>query len=201
VTTPAAVLAYPHQIGDALWRVEAAGIPRRELPGGVAVCGVAHGAGALAAAILGDRAAAPVRDGLDDAAGEETFVLIASYSGDDQEALDCFEEAGRRRAPRAVVTTAGRLAARAREEGVPVVGVPAGFPDPSAAIVYFTVAALEPAAPSVRSELEAAVPYLLRVTETRDLGEPSTAAERVLGERLLGDLGAASEATWQPRKP
>jgi glucose/mannose-6-phosphate isomerase len=191
MSAPPAALVYPHQIGDALWRVDAAGIPRRELPGGVAVCGVAYGAGKLAAAILGDRASAPVRDGLDDTVGDDTLVLIASYSGDDQEALDCFEEAGRRGAPRAVVTTAGQLAARARENGVPVVGVPAGFPEPSAAIVYFTVAAVASAAPSLRAELEAAVPFLLNVAETRELGEPSTASERALGERLLRDLSAS----------
>jgi glucose/mannose-6-phosphate isomerase len=133
----------PHQIGDALWRIEAAGIPRRDLPGGVAVCGVAYGAGAIAAEILGDQATAPIRDG---SPAEDSFALIASYSGDDEEALDCFEEAGRRGAPRAVICTAGRLAARARGEGVPVIGVPAGFDDPSEAIVYFVLAALECAA-------------------------------------------------------
>jgi glucose/mannose-6-phosphate isomerase len=128
----------PHQIGDALWRIEAAGIPRRDLPGGVAVCGNAYGAGAIAAEILGEPV---VRDGLP--ASADTFALVASYSGDDEEALGCFEEAGRVGAPRAVVCTAGRLAARAREEGVPVIGVPAGFDDPREALVYFVLAALE----------------------------------------------------------
>jgi glucose/mannose-6-phosphate isomerase len=145
----------PHQIGDARWRIEAAGIPRRDLPGGVAVCGVAYGAGVLAAEILGDRATAPVRDGLPDT--RETLALVASYSGDDEEALGCFEQAGRIGAPRVVVCTAGKLAARAREEGVPVIGVPAGFDDPREAIVYFVLAALECAAlagvaPSPRAE-------------------------------------------------
>jgi hypothetical protein len=183
-------LAYPHQIGDALWRIEAAGIPL-QLPRGVAVCGVAYGAGGLAAEILGDRAGGPIREGLElDAA--DALILVASYSGDDQEALDCFEEAGRHGAQRAVVTTGGQLATRAREEGAPVIGVPGGFPDPSAAIVYFTLAAVQTAAPALRPELEAAVPFLLEVAETRQLGEPSTASERVLGERLLRDLSASA---------
>jgi glucose/mannose-6-phosphate isomerase len=147
----------PHQIEDALWRIDAAGIPRRPCPGGVAVCGVAYGAGALAAEVLGDRASAPIRDG---SPREDSFALIASYSGDDEEALDCFEEAGRIGAPRAVVCTAGRLAARAREEGVPVIGVPAGFDDPSDARAYFVLAALEAAvlagvAPSLKDDLDA----------------------------------------------
>jgi glucose/mannose-6-phosphate isomerase len=202
------VRAYPHQIGDALWRIEAAGIPRRSLPGGVVVCGEAHGAGALAAAALGDRATAPVRDGLDATVGDDTLVLCASYSGDDEGALACFEEAGRRGAPRAVVCTAGRLAARAREEGVPVIGVPAGMDDPRAAIVYFVLAALESAAqagaaPSVRAEVEAAVPALIdlaamepdeaKAIDLDELSEDRTPAERTLIELLVRDLAVLAQ--------
>jgi glucose/mannose-6-phosphate isomerase len=194
------VLAYPHQIGDALWRIESAGIPRRDLPGGVAVCGPAYGAGALAAAILADRGTAPVRDGLDPEAGEHTFVLCASYSGDDEEALACFEEAGRRGAPRAAICTAGRLAARAREEGVPVIGVPAGIDDPRAAIIYFLVAALVIADPSAPAEIEVAVPALtalaelppdeLKAIDPEQLAEGKTSAERTLLLLMLRDLAA-----------
>jgi glucose/mannose-6-phosphate isomerase len=188
-------LAMPHQIGDALWRIESAGIARRACPGGVAVCGVTHGAGALAAEILGDRATAPVRDGLEPGTEEDTFVLCASYTGDDQAALDCFEEAGRRGSPRAVVGTGGKLAAQAREEGVPVIGVPSGFDDPGAAVVYFTLAALECAAlagvgPSLRAETEAAVPFLARISGTRpeELPDGGTPTERALGQLLVDRL-------------
>jgi hypothetical protein len=126
-----------------------------------------------------------------DRAGDgEPLVLCASYSGDDQEALDCFEEAGRRGTPRAVICTAGRLAARAREERVPVIGVPAGIDDPRAAIVYFTVAAVVCAEPSLRAELEAAVPALERVAEGQE-AEPQTPAERVLTDLFRRDLEAA----------
>src|SRR3954468_12978364 len=194
------VRAYPHQIGDALWRIEAAGIPQRSLPGGVAVCGVAYGAGKLAAEIFGDRATAPVRDGLDTPPVEDAFVLVASYSGDDEEALSCFDEAARIGAPRAVVCTAGALADRAREQDGRVHGTPAGIEDPRAAIVYFVLAALESAAragaaPSLKAELEAAVPTLLDLTtgQAIDLDEEGrTPAERVLGRLLLGDLDTAA---------
>jgi glucose/mannose-6-phosphate isomerase len=167
------VLAYPEQIGDALWRVEAAGVPH----GPVQVCGVAHGAGELATQIVGGRGVS----------GGERVVLCASYSGDDDEALACFEKGGRRVA----VCTAGRLAERAREEGVPVVGVPAGFEDPRAAIVYFTVAAVMVAAPQLKTELEASALTLGRLAEG---GEPQleTLSERVLGDRLRRDLEAAN---------
>jgi glucose/mannose-6-phosphate isomerase len=191
--------AYPHQIGDALWRIEAAGIPQRSLHGGVAVCGVSFGAGGVAAEILGERAQAPVRDGLDSPPADDTFVLVASYSGDDEEALSCFEAAGEIGAPRAVVCTAGQLAARARDQNVPVIGVPAGIEDPQAAIVYFVLAALEAAArsgaaPSLRGEIEGAVTTLVDLTEDQaiDLDEEGrTPAERVLGRLLLRDLAAA----------
>jgi hypothetical protein len=167
--TPEDVLAYPHQIGDALWRIESAGIPARSRR--VSVCGVAYGAEELAAAIVGDRAAP-------EGADEEPLVLCVSYSGDDEEALECFEEAGRRGARRAVICTAGALAARAREEGVPVIGVPAGIDDPPAAIVYFTVAAVYCADPSLRDELEPAAAALERVTKE--------GAKRVAGEFRSG---------------
>ena len=166
------VLAYPEQIGDALWRVEAAGVPS----GDVEVCGVAYGAGELASAIVGDRGGI----------GDERVVLCASYSGDDEEALRCFEQEGWRVA----VCTNGELATRARAHGVPVVGVPGGFADARAAIVYFAIAAVVCAAPQLRAELEAAIPTLTRLAEGKhvDLETPS---ERVLGERLLSDLAAA----------
>ena len=166
------VLAYPQQIGDALWRVEAAGVPN----GRVEVCGVAYGAGELAKAIVADRLQAT----------ERGIVLCASYSGDDAEALACFEQADRRVA----ICTAGALAARAREAGVPVIGVPAGLSEPRAAIIYFTVAAVMCEAPSLRAELEAAVPALTLLAEGGD-ADLDTPSERVLGELLLRDLASA----------
>jgi glucose/mannose-6-phosphate isomerase len=167
------VLAYPHQIGDALWRIESAGIARHTLAGGVAVCGPSGGAGALAAL-----AGAHAHDGLGFWAGPETFVLCASYTGEDPDALMCFEEAGRRGAPRAVVCTAGALAAQAREEGVPVIGVPAGLPD-RGAVVYFVLAA---AGLSLRAEAEAAVATLNR------LGKEWGSDAAALAERLRGSV-------------
>jgi glucose/mannose-6-phosphate isomerase len=150
--TVAQVLAYPHQIGDALWRIESARIRRGDA---VAVCGPSRGAGALAAL-----AGAEARDGLP--AGEGVLVLCASYSGDDEDALACFDEAGARGLPRAVVCTAGALATRAREEGVPVIGVPGGLPE-GGAIVYFLLAALWCAGSLVEAEARAAAATLERL--------------------------------------
>lgn len=185
-------LAQPHQVGDALWRIESAGISRRDLPGGVAVCGEEAIGGDLAMAALGDRATAPVRTArgfaLEPWTREDTLVLCASYSGDGEEALACFEDAGARGAPRVVVTTGGRLAARARDEGVPVVGVPAGL-EPGSAAVYVTLATLECAAlagagPSLREEVEAAVVAMERVGEANGPNAPDTAPAKATALRL-----------------
>ncbi|MDQ4047809.1 MAG: bifunctional phosphoglucose/phosphomannose isomerase [Actinomycetota bacterium] len=164
------VLAQPDQIAEALWRVEAADIPSRDLPGGLHICGMGGSAvgGDLAAAAIGRRATRPVRTVRGYAPepwlGPDTLVLCSSYSGETQETLACFEAAGRAGAPRVALTTGGPLAARAREEGVPVIGVPSGM-RPRAAVVFMTVGALECAAlcgagPALRDEIEAAAPTL-----------------------------------------
>ncbi len=158
------VLAQPAQIGDALWRVEAASIPATERSGGLLVCGMGGSAigGDLAAAAIGDRATAPLRVARGYTPGpslaSDTLVLCASYSGSTEETLACFDAVGAAGAQRVVLTTGGALAERAREAEVPVIGVPSGM-QPRAAVVYMTVAALECAAlcgagPSLKDELE-----------------------------------------------
>ena len=96
-------------------------------------------------------------------------MLCASYSGDTEETLACFEAAGAAGAPRAVATTGGALGDAARAAGVPVIGVPAGF-QPRAAVVYMTIAALECAAacgagPRLGDEVEGAAGLLRELTE------------------------------------
>jgi glucose/mannose-6-phosphate isomerase len=192
------VLAQPHQVGDALWRVESAGIPRSDLPGGLLVAGMGGSAiGAeLAAAALGARARRPIRSvrdyTLETWTGPETFVLCSSYSGDTEETLACFEDATERGCPGAVVTTGGLLAERAREEGVPVIGVPAGM-QPRAAVIYGMVAALEcaalaGAAPSSRSELEGAQPLLARLVDEWGPDAPEGSVAKSLARELQGTI-------------
>jgi len=167
------VLAQPDQLADAVWRVGSADLRKRDAPGGLVVCGMGGSAigGDLAAAALGDRATRPIRTirayGLDPWTSAEALVVCASYSGDTEETLACFEAAGIIGAHRVAVTTGGRLAAAAREEGVPVVGVPSGM-QPRAAVIYMTVAALEcaaisGAAPSLHTELDEAAGLLRRL--------------------------------------
>jgi glucose/mannose-6-phosphate isomerase len=198
------VLAQPGQIDEALRRVDAAGIERRERAGGLLVCGMGGSAigGDLAAAAIGARASRPVRTvrgySPDPWLTPDTLVLCASYSGRTEETLSCFEAAGRVGAERVVVATHGALAARAREEGVPVIGVPSGM-QPRAAVIFMTVSALEcaslcGAAPPLRNEMEGAVPVL------EGVGEDSE-AERI-AEALRGKQPViyGAEATAAPAR-
>ncbi len=192
------VLAQVLQLGDALWRVQSAGLPKRDLPGGLAVCGMGGSAigGDLALAIIGDRATRPLRTVRDYAiepwAGENTLVLCSSYSGDTEETLACFEAAGIVGAPRAVVTTGGKLAEAARAEDVPVIGVPAGM-KPRAAVLFPTVAALEcaalcGAAPQLHTELDAAAALLERLVERWGPEAPEDSLAKRLALDLQGTL-------------
>jgi glucose/mannose-6-phosphate isomerase len=145
------VLDQPHQLADALWRVEAAGIEPSYSPRGLVICGVGGSAigGDLAQAALGGRARSQIRTVRDYEPGflidEQTLVVCASYSGETEETLACFEAAGACNARRIVATTGGALAKLARKAGVPVIGVPSGL-QPRAAIVYMMVVAMECAA-------------------------------------------------------
>jgi len=167
------VLAQPHQLGDALWRAESAGIRPSDLPGGLVVCGMGGSAigGDLAAAALGDRATRPIATvrgyGLESWASPESLVLCASYSGNTEETLACFDAAGAAGTQRVALTTGGKLAEMARAENVPVIGAPAGL-QPRAAVLYMTVGALEcaalcGAAPGVHSEIDRAAELLGRL--------------------------------------
>jgi glucose/mannose-6-phosphate isomerase len=192
------VLAQVLQLGDALWRVQSAGLRKRDMPGGLAVCGMGGSAiGAdLAAAVLGDRATRPLRTirdyALEPWAGADTLVLCCSYSGDTEETLACFEAAGIVQAPRIAVTTGGKLAEAARAEDVPVIGVPAGMA-PRAAVLYFTIAVLEcaalcGAAPQLRTELDAATGHLERLAEDWGPDADDDSQSKALARSLQGRL-------------
>jgi glucose/mannose-6-phosphate isomerase len=203
------VLAQPHQYEDAIWRTESAGIPKREFSRGVVICGMGGSAiGAdLAAAAIGLRATAPITTirgyELPAWVGPDTLVACASYSGNTEETLHCFEQAGAAGAPRVAVTTGGKLAEAARAAGdVPVIGVPSGM-QPRAAVVYMTVTALQlaelaGAAPPLRSEIEEAA------SVARDLVDDHAKAKqiaRAIGERIPvvygGPTTAAAARRWR----
>jgi glucose/mannose-6-phosphate isomerase len=188
------VLAQPLQLGDALWRTQSADIRPRDLPGGFVVCGMGGSAigGDLAKAALGDRATRPITVvrgyALESWTPPESFVLCASYSGETEETLACFEAAGAAGAQRVVLTTGGTLAVLARAEGVPVIGVPAGM-QPRAAVIYTTIgamecAALSGAAPALHSEIDMATALLEQLAE--EWGPAAT--EDALPKRIAREL-------------
>lgn len=165
----AATLALPEHLRDALWRVESARLEPWE-SSGLAVCGMGGSAigGDLAAAALGDRLSAPlavVRGyGLPPWTPSDRTVLCSSYSGETEETLACYAAAGATGARRVAATTGGTLAASARADGVPVIGLPAGL-QPRAAVGYmFTIAAeiaaLGGCGPAIRTEIEDAAAHL-----------------------------------------
>src|SRR3954447_10168592 len=144
------VLSIPDQLRDALWRIESARLEAAE-SAGVMVCGMGGSAigGALAAAALGDRLTRPLlglrRYALPSWLTPEWTVLCCSYSGDTEETLACFDAAEALGARRIVLSTGGALVDRARQAGVPVVGLPGIF-QPRAAVAYMFTGAVEVAA-------------------------------------------------------
>jgi glucose/mannose-6-phosphate isomerase len=163
------VLAIPDQLRDALWRIESARLEPAD-SAGVMVCGMGGSAigGDLAAAGLGDRLTRPLISvrgyGIPSWTTPEWTVLCSSYSGGTEETLACFEAAEALGARRIVVSTGGPLVDRARDAGVPVVGLPGIF-QPRVAVAYmFTaaaeVAALAGAAPRIHTEIDAAAAFL-----------------------------------------
>jgi glucose/mannose-6-phosphate isomerase len=167
------VLAIPDQLRDALWRIESAHLEPGDAAG-VMICGMGGSAigSDLAAAALGDRLTRPLTTirgyGLPSWATPDWTVLCSSYSGFTEETLACFAAAEALGARRIVASTGGPLVDRAREAGVPVVGLPGIF-QPRAAVAYMfavaaEVAALAGAAPRVHTEIDAAAAFLERET-------------------------------------
>ena len=169
------VLDFPAQLRDALWRVESAGLEAHDAQGGLVVAGMGGSGigGALAQAVLGERATRPIvlsrGYGLPAWTTPDTTVLCASYSGQTEETLAAYEAASALGARRVVVTTGGPLADAARADGVPVIPIAGGM-QPRCAVAYMTVAALEVAAacgaaPSLHAEIDVAAAHAERLVE------------------------------------
>jgi glucose/mannose-6-phosphate isomerase len=206
------VLAQPLQLGDALWRTQSAGIPSWDLPGGLVVCGMGGSAigGDLAKAALGDRATRPITVvrgyALESWTPPESLVLCASYSGNTEETLACFEAAGAAGTERVVLTTGGKLAELARAEGVPVIGVPAGM-QPRAAVIYMTIGVLEcaalcGAAPALHAEIDRAAGLLERLVEEWGPGASDGSLAKSVARQLDGAVPVihGASATTAPAR-
>jgi glucose/mannose-6-phosphate isomerase len=190
------VLALPGHLRDALWRVESAIMQDWDTPAGLVVAGMGGSAigGALARAAMGDHASRPIfitrAYGLPPWTTPDTMVLCASYSGDTEETLACYESAGALGAKRTVVTTGGRLAEMARDEGVPVIPLPAGF-QPRAAVAYMIVASLEVAAlcgagPRLTSEIDVAASHIEQLVAEWGPDAPDDSLAKTVARGLSG---------------
>ncbi|HEY3830358.1 MAG TPA: bifunctional phosphoglucose/phosphomannose isomerase [Solirubrobacteraceae bacterium] len=191
-----AILTLPEHLRDALWRVESAIMNEWDTPGGLVVAGMGGSAigGALARAALGDHASRPIfvtrAYGLPPWTTPETTVLCASYSGNTEETLACYESAAALGAQRVVVTTGGRLAELARADRVPVIPLPGGF-QPRAAVAYMTVAALEVAAlcgagPRLTSEIDVAASHAEQLVAEWGPDAPDDSLAKEVARALLG---------------
>jgi glucose/mannose-6-phosphate isomerase len=194
------VLAMPDQIRDALWRVESASelMEEWDSPAGLIVAGMGGSAvgGGLARAAIGDAVSRPIAVsrayGLPPWVTGETTVLCASYSGNTEETLACYEAAGIVDARRVVVTTGGKLAELARADGVPVIPVPGGF-QPRAAVAYMTVATLEVAAlcgvaPRMTSEIDVAASHTTALVEEWGPDGPEDSLAKRIARGLAGTI-------------
>ncbi|MGH2919213.1 MAG: bifunctional phosphoglucose/phosphomannose isomerase [Solirubrobacteraceae bacterium] len=188
------VVGLPEQLRDAQWKVDSAQLEPWDSPGGLIVAGMGGSAigGSLGRAILGDHASRPILAarayGLPPWTTPDTTVLCASYSGDTEETLACYEAAGALGARRVAVTSGGTLAELARAEGVPVIPVAGGF-QPRAAVAYMTVAALEVAylcgaGPRVGAEIDVAADHLEELAVQWGADGPDDSEAKTLARAL-----------------
>ena len=163
------VLAMGDHLRDALWRISSAGLEETEAPMAL-VCGVGGSGvgGDLAAAAYGDRLTRPlipVRGyEIPSWAPTDSLVCCSSYSGNTEETLACYAAAEALGAPRIAATTGGALAEAARNDGVPVIGLP-GILQPRAAVAYMFAVACEAArlagcAAGLHAEIDTAAAHL-----------------------------------------
>jgi glucose/mannose-6-phosphate isomerase len=192
------VLAIPEHLRDAQWKVESANLGRWDSPGGLVVAGMGGSAvgGALARSILSDHCSRPILAarsyGLPAWTTPDTTVLCASYSGNTEETLACYEAAGALGATRVVMTTGGELAEAAWRDGVPVIPAAGGF-QPRAAVGYATVAALEVAAacgagPRMGSEIDVAAEHLEALVEEWGPEAPEDSLAKSIARRIHGTI-------------
>ena len=210
-----AVLAMPRHLKDGLGRCVDAHVDSIDCPSGMVVCAMGGSAigGDLAAAVAGDDARRQIRVNRDyrpgAGFGPDAFVLAASYSGDTEETLECFEAASRTGAVMAAATTGGALARRAGSAGVPTIELPPGL-QPRAAVGYMLVSALWCAQragaspPLGDAVVRAAAKLEARAREWSPDG-PDEALPKALARSLLGttpviygaELTAAVARRWK----
>jgi glucose/mannose-6-phosphate isomerase len=67
--------------------------------------------------------------------GENTLIFVSSYSGNTEETISAYKKAKEKKARMVVISSDGELENRAKEDGVPYIKIPKGFP-PRCALFY-----------------------------------------------------------------
>jgi glucose/mannose-6-phosphate isomerase len=192
------ILSWPDHLRDALWRVQSANLEPHDARGGLVAAGMGGSAigGALARAVLGDRASRPIviarGYALPAWTTPDTTVLCTSYSGNTEETLAIYEAAGALGARRIVATTGGALADEARKDSVPVIPMPGGF-QPRVAVAYTLVIALEVAAlcgagEHLHSEIDVAAAHGEQLVAKWGPDGPDDSLPKQLARGLLGTV-------------
>jgi glucose/mannose-6-phosphate isomerase len=196
-----AVERFPLQVQDAYERAQAVdNLPSGSSINSIAILGMGGSgiSGDACRAILGPEFPLPVTTvkgyDLPGWVGADTLVFAVSYSGNTEETLRTFEEAGAKRGSQIViVTTGGDLAKWGREFDLPIVEIPTGFP-PRAAFGYLTIpipVVLEKigVGPSITSDVQEAVRQLdLRSQQWAHDAPTGSNPAKQLARRLFGKI-------------
>ncbi len=137
----------PEQLNTA-WEI-ASGVPFSSKSAIDQVIVGAMGGSAMGADIVrsileaeGERWLTVVRDySLPAGISDQTLVLAISYSGNTEETIAVYDAAVKQQAKVVVITSGGKLAEKARQDGVPLILIPGGMP-PRCAIGLMSVAIL-----------------------------------------------------------
>ena len=118
---------------------------------------------------------------ISDAAARQTLLVASSYSGNTEETLDAFEEAGRRGLARAAVSAGGTLLESARRSGSPFIRLPDTGIQPRSALGFSLMALLK------IIEADAALSEARALTETLRPAD-FEAQGRELAQKLSGRI-------------
>jgi glucose/mannose-6-phosphate isomerase len=139
--------SFPNQFHSAAELAQSIHLPRANTPTSLIVAGLGGSAigGDLIRSVLGDSLRLPFsvcRDyRLPAYAGPDTALFACSYSGNTEETLSAYEQACQLDSTIICITSGGRLAQRAKEDGRPLILIPGGMP-PRAALGYASLALL-----------------------------------------------------------
>jgi glucose/mannose-6-phosphate isomerase len=197
---------FPKQCREALSIARGVELPALEtLPAVAMLCGMGGSAagGDFVRALFEAHGAAAfvvVRDyTIPNFIGVGDVVFVASYSGNTEETLDCYDQAKKAGAKIIAITSGGKLEERAREDGNTVCIVPGGQP-PRTALGYMAVPVMDFCVRlKLIPEQDFERAFQLLEQEAKELTVESAGnPAQVLAEQLFGNLPIIyGLGTWQ----